>query len=782
MTPGDFNLAFEPAWPWSYPLVGPIAFAVVALLLVALTVWTYLGVQQANRRRIALVIALRLGALALTLCTLMRPSFAMTQLEGVDVTKLLVVLDRSASMKTADVEGKSTRWEQMTQLWESRDVQRRLQQLAAEQKIEVVRYHAAEDLRPFEPNAEPTGKRTDIGTWLQQLWQRHGHEKRLRGVVLLSDGADNGTKFSLQEKARSWRGVAPIHTFGVGNPNDPRFKKDIALTSLRVADDKPVPSKSKFAIKAVLQAPGFEKAAIKVTAMMAQVDSGKPHQAGEIPQFRIVQEKDQWIELRGDAPDLPGEYKLTLKVEPLPGDASFESKEISTFVQVMTEKIKVLWVDRPRVYEPTFAIRALAAEERFEVHFALPSLKEPRDPIEFYQLDKHYDVIVIGDISAQQFSMGQPGKVFEKIQAMVREKKTGLLMLGGTETFAKGGWTDEPAWMSMMPVDFKVDKASFVPTKVHVLPTEADTSYPFLRILSDKKKNEEFWTGEFGPIRGYSPLGAAVKDSTVLMKTDDGQNALVIKRFGEGRVAVFAADSTSKAWLGSKEAVNGYQHFWKHLAYWLSGQQDLQNQVWVSLDKRRINLDIDEPLSFSFGMRDKAGKEIPNVKFDVKVVAKDKREYPVRHSLIDKQHRGTFQGARETGETGEYELVVNGSVDKSAVKDARARFLVVSEDLEMLRPVADHDSLKRIAEASEGRFHLAEEQALLQYLDELRTYINAESRHKTTHWPDWRRLPASDGTRDQLAGIWGSFSLIAFVLFVVLLGGEWMLRRKWGMV
>src|SRR5215207_9383807 len=102
----DINLA----WPWAVPFVGPIVFV---------TIWTYWGVKQATRRRVAILIALRLMALALALCMLLRPSIAMTQLEGVDVTKLLVIFDRSASMNVADVEGKSTRWEQVKQLWAS---------------------------------------------------------------------------------------------------------------------------------------------------------------------------------------------------------------------------------------------------------------------------------------------------------------------------------------------------------------------------------------------------------------------------------------------------------------------------------------------------------------------------------------------------------------------------------------------------------------------------------------------------------------------------------------
>jgi uncharacterized membrane protein len=776
----DFNLAFDPAWPWATPLMGPLALIGVALLLIALTIWSYRGVKQANRRRVSIMIALRLAALSLALCMLLRPSIAMTQLEGVDVTKLLVIFDRSASMNVADVEGKSTRFEQVKQLWASRDVQHRLERLAAEQKIEVVAYHGAEDLRPFEPNADATGKRSDMGTWLHQLAQKHGHEKHLRGIAVFGDGADNGTKFSLQDKARSWRGVAAIHAFGVGNPNDPRFKKDIALTSLRVADDKPIAVKAKFALKAVSQAPGFGQAGVPITVTMEALDTKQsPHVAVLVQRFRITQEKDQWIELHGDAPELPGEYKLTVKVEPQAGEANAENNAISTFVHVIKEKINVLWVDRPRVYEPTLAIRlALAPEERFNVRFAMPSMKETKDPIAFYEMgtDKpHYDVIVIGDISAQQFCLGKP-QFFDHIKMLVTEKKTGLLMLGGTETFGKGGWNAFPAFTSLLPTKLP-DKAEFVTTRVAVMPTkEAKAFRYFMQLLPDDKKNAEMWKEQFQPLFGYAPLGEKFAHSTELLQTEDKQSALVVTKVGTGLTAVFAGDSTSKAWLGSPEAADGYRHFWRQLVYWLSDQQDQQQQLWVTLDKRRINLDLDEPLGFTFGMRGKDGAEVPGVKFEAKVT-RFTQDLPVQVTPLAKQQRGTFRGAKETGE---HQVVITAPGEN--VRPAVARFYVVSEDIEMLRPVAEHTTLMRMAEASEGRFHPAEESALLQYLDELSTQVNTESRHKTTHWPDWKRLPASDSTRDQVIGMWQSFSLLALVLFVSLLGGEWLLRRMWGLV
>src|ERR1700692_4611854 len=102
----DMNLSLEPAWPWSLPTLGLPALLGAAGLLAALTVWTYLGVKKATWRRVSLVLLLRLLALLVAFSMMMRPSFAFTQLEGVEVTKLLVVFDASESMSVAETDGK----------------------------------------------------------------------------------------------------------------------------------------------------------------------------------------------------------------------------------------------------------------------------------------------------------------------------------------------------------------------------------------------------------------------------------------------------------------------------------------------------------------------------------------------------------------------------------------------------------------------------------------------------------------------------------------------------
>src|SRR5207244_2061666 len=56
----SFTWTRDPAYPWSLPGIGLPALAAVTLILVVLTVWTYLGVPGATVRRVLLVLGLRL--------------------------------------------------------------------------------------------------------------------------------------------------------------------------------------------------------------------------------------------------------------------------------------------------------------------------------------------------------------------------------------------------------------------------------------------------------------------------------------------------------------------------------------------------------------------------------------------------------------------------------------------------------------------------------------------------------------------------------------------------
>src|SRR5262249_2233843 len=100
----------DPVRPWSETQLGPSGLALLVLVLLGVTVWTYVGVPGASVRRVVAVLALRLLALLLPLLVVLRPAFAGSgrdQEPGV----LYVLVDGSASMTVADEDGRAPRWE-----------------------------------------------------------------------------------------------------------------------------------------------------------------------------------------------------------------------------------------------------------------------------------------------------------------------------------------------------------------------------------------------------------------------------------------------------------------------------------------------------------------------------------------------------------------------------------------------------------------------------------------------------------------------------------------------
>ena len=95
---------------------------------------------------------------------------------------------------------------------------------------------------------------------------------------------------------------------------------------------------------------------------------------------------------------------------------------------------------------------------------------------------------------------------------------------------------------------------------------------------------------------------------------------------------------------------------------------------------------------------------------------------------------------------------------------AEARFLVPAQDVELDRPAAEPTLMKQLAEMTKpaGGAALAPEELpdLLKRLADKPPEMKQEVINKVTYWDTWP----------------------FFLAFVGLLGGEWFLRKRWGLV
>ncbi len=699
----DITCAVNPTWPAGLPETAALpTFLGAGALLTVLTLWTYLGTRGARAGRIVLVLLLRLAALVVALLVALRPSFGMETLEGLEPSKLLIVVDSSMSMNIPDDFNSMSRWDNARRILASRTVADALKRLAADEQIEIVYYQAAETLAPWEPQGPADGKRTDIGTWLHELRAKHAGQDKLRGVLLFSDGADNGTRFPTLDEARKWRGGCPIYTFGHGKPQEDSERKDIVVAGIR-AEPSPVPVKTKLTVRGLIHAPGFKDTRVKVK-LFAQSSKDKEPVLWEEVEIQLKEEKNNEVVIVRDAPDTPDEYKLTLRVEPVEGEADVTNNEASTFLKVTKEGVSVLWVEgRKRPYEPIFALRALAGDKRFRAFHIEVGPGSPTGPARFGLDKRQYNVIVIGDLSAQQFDGGDKALI-PMIRDLVRDKKVGLMMLGGIDTFRKGHW-NETELAKVLPA--KLDTEKQIDSEVQVKLPDAKLDnvdiapFPFMMLDPNKDDNAKLW-GRFKPLDGMASLGTIDKDALVLAKARD-EAILVAGQYG-GRVLVFGGDTTWKAWR-RPQTLDAYNKFWRQALLWLANQDDHAGDLWIKLkSSRRLLAGTPDRLEFTFGLK-KNGKDIVGATYQVHADGPGNQKINIAPQPGKEEQRGTLPVPSTPGE---YLLRISGKgkdVNGGEVADEKAvRFLVVADNLELQRKAPDHDHLTNISDASGGKF------------------------------------------------------------------------------
>jgi uncharacterized membrane protein len=763
---GELSFNTDPTWPWSAGTTGLMLLVALALVLIGLTVWTYMGVRGVTFRRVLIILGLRLGALLLALLAVVRPAVASRdQLKAPSV--LVVAVDDSESMTIQDEFDGQSRWERM--LRALRKCEPELRRLNEEHNITVALHRFSEGVRPFDPAdaaVKADGKRSDYGLMLQTLYERYRGERYLRGLLVLGDGADNGTRHEPLAVAGLWRNLpCPVHTFAYGKTTTSDRQSDIALTDI-AAEPSPVPVKGKLTVKATVDAPGFENQEVRVRLFIddneVPILVGDKEEAVHKQVLRLTTGNE--LSVACNAPDKPGEIKVTLRIDKQPGELTEFNNEISTFVTVSKEGVSVLYVDKRRE-ERGFVLDALATDLRLRVdRVTLSGVGGPVGEDLFHFRERAYDVIIIGDVTAAEVRQAGPD-VVAKIKELVSERGVGLMMIGGRRNFANGGW-EATELRDVLPIDMSA--GGEIDGDVALTVTETGKRHFLLRLADDPAENEGIWR-ELKLRGGMSRMGKvkqAVGD--VLLKSSLGDDVLVAANIGKGRAIAFAGDTTY-LWVRPPKGDQYHQRFWRQLVLWLAHQEEAEGNVWVKPDVRRLA--AGGRLSFSAGVRGKGGLDLKDGRFEARVVGPGGGDNPVQVFRDKDEERGTFW---KTDVPGEYRLVVAGKAKdtdgQSVSGEASARFLVYQDDAEMTRRAADHEFLKRLAAAGGGKFHAGEDEELARYLHDLPLQPLAGWRPKANLWPDWRRASL------------GGFLPAFFLTFVGLVSLEWFLRRRWGMV
>lgn len=797
-----------PDWMPSLEPVLPLMLVLgAAVVIVVLTVMTYNGSTARSRKLRWSLIALRMLALLVAIFILVRPVWVYKE-QLRRPGKIIVLLDSSKSMEVKDAEPEgSTRWLNALKEWD--EVKGKIETWEKDYQLRVMPLAFDTIVREFTPEVKPTGGNTGLLAAVEQVLEKHkaadlSQGEQLLGIIVLSDGRDNigrPTTDILVGKAEASH--CQLHTIALGRPGASDALFDIV--ALNIFANKTARVKDRFIVRGEIQANRAANQEMEVYLLIdgkvATIAEGdrigqpvmlrlKPRKASEVMRVEFPACR---------LPDTPGDYRVSLFVKPLPNEASEANNEISTYVTLNKDGLSVLYIDKDRAWEPKFLKRALKGDERISLipTIAGSGTAEWRRDIRNAIKTQNYDVFIIGDVPASRFESpgGEGDDILKMIANAVKDRGAGLLMIGGHDSFADGGWDRSPL-AEVLPVQMNqrgqlegvIGNQRAIKFKITEEALLGELfSFP-VRLDSDPVKNREWWA-KLPPLDGGSKVGNRKPGAAVLAESERGEVLLAIMEGFKGRTAALAVDTTWR-WvrpgpprnplpLGApqpaetpiSESTEAHLRFWRQLILWLARQEVTGQGLTLELASRRVL--AGKEMSFTLQAREvtpgsskDAIKPIEGAEYTVKVIKPNKEEEAITVTPLgdaDAKSRGIFW---KTDEPGEYTVIASARANGKEIGTASARFMSTKDDSETLNQAANHTLMEQLATSTGGTFRL---HGGLNEVIEKMAGDPANMDEKRIRFPEWQ-----DPSNSRQG--------ILFLLFVACILLEWLLRRWNGMV
>ena len=575
----EFLLKFRPAafarGSLGYDPIVPVWIVLtLAAIGAGLALWSLLrpGRMLSSGVRITLG-SLRLGTIALLAWCLCRPVLIVAEsLAQRNVVAVLV--DDSRSMRIADVDGAS-RAAALRTLAGGPD-STLLRTLAARYQVRVYRTSASGRV-PSVAALTFDGGRTRLLNAITRVEDELAGTP-LSGVVVLSDGAENGSagdgapSISDQLATLRSRGV-PVYTVGIGST---RFAKDIEIASL--GGPRQALRNATVLLDIVITHRGFGGASLPIVVE----DSGRIVASATVRLSRDAESTP--IRLRVPTPE-SGARSLAVRVPVQTGELIAENNTRRALLTVRDRRAKVLYMEGEPRPELKFARRAVDGDRQLQLVTLLRSARDkylrlgvddslelvngfPTSRAELFR----YRAIVLGSIEASFFT----GDQLKMISEFVSERGGGLLMLGGREAFADGGYVGT-ALSDLVPVDMEVSTRSEDERLVSVtaVPTADGLRHPALQVAGTDSLVALRWS-TLPPLTTVNLLSRAKPGASVLLQGRVGDRELtrpllVAQRFGRGRVLALGAQDDWLWQMHADIAVEDSTHelLWRQMLRWL---------------------------------------------------------------------------------------------------------------------------------------------------------------------------------------------------------------------
>lgn len=572
----------------------------------------------------------------------------------------------------------------------------------------------------------------------------------LAGVVLVSDGLDTSSR-RVESAVRDLgtRGI-PIYTVpvGIADPGDVSIR-NIIMQDVAFTGDK-VP------IRVQLQSKGYEKRVADLTVRL----NGRGVARESVTLAGGLQFEEIFFNV--DVAE-KGAVRIEVSIEPFADEATAANNRVARSVRVVNERINVLCIEGSARWEFRYLRAMLKRDPRINATFiatrAQPELAQnsseyiaefPEDREEAFS----YDLVILGDVDSSFFSV----EAFQRLEELIKERGGSLLMLCGAR-FAPASYAGTPI-ESMLPVEFDPEADwEDVDESVYPVLTPEGRSSLVMTLENDQDENDFVWS-RVAPLDRIPPLLGPRPGATVLAELSDTQSRadryplVAWQRYGTGKCMMMATD---RLWLLRFKTGDKYHwRVWSQCVQFLTLSRLMGEHKRIRLETDRATYPVGGQVMLYAHLLDDDYEPLTQPGFEIEVSALDADAAgaePQRVTLRpDASNPGLYEGYFSPPRAGGYRVEAN-LTDRPLSNTTEFQVADVRPELANTDMQIEH--LQRIADLSGGKTL-----GVLE-LKNLPGLLNRDP-HTTTIRTD--------------RPLWDN-ALVASLL-VILLGFEWVLRRK----
>ncbi len=741
------DVAFRTPWPF-------LLFLAVGVAAVALALLSYSRAGgKASRGDRAALAGLRLGVFGVLLFALLQPTLVLTStVPQRNFVGVLVDDSRSMTLPGSDGSPRSAFPSEALDPEEGALAR----ELAERFSVRYFRFSSATDRVETPSGLTYSGTRTDLVSALDRAREELASVP-LSGLVVVSDGADNAGRSLAEALVPLQAASIPVYVIGLG---EEALTPDLQVG--RVAAPRSVLRGTSLILDVVVLQRGFAHQALPLVVEDGdRILTEKEVSFGEDGAPSVVQVRFTL--------DEPGPRRIRIRVPPQEGEAVTENNERWVEVEVKEAREKILYFEGEPRYEVGFLRRAVADDQNLQVVVLQRTAEDkylrldvddeeelaggfPSTRAELFR----YRALILGSVEASFFTHDQLAMIAD----FVSQRGGGFLMLGGRFSFAEGGYGGTPV-AEALPVVLNPPVADphSAFKEVKVSPTTAGAVHVAAQIRPDGAAGPETWDS-LPPLSVMNPISEVKAGATTLLTgagPEGNQVILAYQRYGRGKSAAFPV---TDSWIWQFHADipledQTHETLWRQLLRWLV--DGVPDYVGARLDAEEV--EVGQAVKVMAEVNDSGFVEVNDARVEAVATGPDGDSYPIPLEWTveqDGEYAGTFNPPTE----GEYRIQVTATRGPELPLGEDEVFLHVGPSQEEYFDAGLRRSLlERLARETGGAYYEPETAGLL---------------------PEDIRYTGGGVTLTEEMDLWDM--PVLFFLLVGFAGGEWVYRRRRGLV